>query len=421
MDKALIKDLIVENQEFVENVSVLPRSIKLERQGNYVFVGLRRTGKTYLMYQRIRELLDEGRSVEEILYINFEDERLSEIRVGDLSVILDCYREMFEHRPIIFLDEIQLIAGWEKFARRLADTGYRVYVTGSNASMLSNEIATTLGGRFLIQTIYPYSFSEFLESQGLTIKKNMEYGSMRLKLKKIFAAWFYYGGLPEVQRFDDKRQWLNSLYQKIFFGDLIARYEIRNPSALKIIVKKIAESLMSPLSYSRLTNITVAAGIKISKSTVFEYVDRLFETWIAFAVPNIAAKLAEKESVRKFYFYDNGILNLFLFNPDARLLENMVAIALKRLYGDDLYFYNRNVEVDFYIPSEQWAIQVSYSLSDMDTEKRETVALLKFSRFMPAKRLSIVTYDEERMIEMEGITIEVVPAWKWILSIENKS
>ena len=419
MDKTFIKDLIVENQEFVENVSIIPRTARLEKQGNYVFVGLRRAGKTYLMYQRIRELLNEGTSVREILYINFEDERLSEIRVGDLSVILDCYREVFDHRPVVFLDEIQLIAGWEKFVRRLADTGYRVYVTGSNARMLSSEIATTLGGRFLIQTVYPYSFREFLSAQDIEVRKNMEYGSMRLNLKKLFAAWFYYGGLPELMRFDDKRQWLNSLYQKIFFGDLIARYEIRNTFALKIIVKKLAENVMSPLSYSRLTNIVISTGVKIGKSTVIEYVDHLLETWLVFAVSNITAKLAEKETNRKFYFCDNGILNLFLFHPETALLENMVAIALKRMYGDDFYFYNHNVEVDFYIPSRQWAIQVSYSMTDMDTEKRETGALLKFSRFMPAQRLTIITHDEERTIEIDGKTIEVIPAWKWLLEDEQ--
>ena len=421
MDKVLIKNLIVENQEFVESVSVLPRTVTLERQGNYVFVGLRRSGKTYLMYQRIKELLNEGTSVKEILYINFEDERLSEIRLGDLSVILDCYRELYDYCPIVFLDEIQLIGGWEKFARRLADTGYRVYVTGSNACMLSSEIATTLGGRFLIQTVYPYSFSEFLVSQGITVKKDMEYGGLRLKLKKMFTVYFYYGGLPEVQRFDDKRQWLNSLYQKLFFGDLIARYEIRNTFALKIIVKKMAESVMSPISYSRLTNIVISTGIKIGKSTVIEYIDHLLETWIVFAVPNITAKLAEKETNRKFYFCDNGILNLFLFNPETALLENIVAIILKRIFGDDLYFYNQNVEVDFYIPSERWAIQVAYSLSDLDTQKRETVALLKFSRFMPAKRLTIITHDEEQTLEADGVTIKVVPVWKWMIEFDLNS
>ena len=167
----MIKGLIVENQEYIEKVRVLPRAIRLEKQGNYVFVGLRRAGKTYLMYRRIRELLDEGMSVKEILYINFEDERLSEIKAADLNVILDCYKELFDYRPIVFLDEIQLIEGWEKFVRRLADTDYRVYVTGSNACMLSSEIATTLGGRFLIQEVYPYSFAEYVESQGVVLQK----------------------------------------------------------------------------------------------------------------------------------------------------------------------------------------------------------------------------------------------------------
>jgi len=419
MNKDLIKDLIAKNQEFVEHVNVLPRAVTLESQGNYVFVGLRRAGKTYLMYQRIKELLNEGRSIKEILYINFEDERLSEIKLCDLSVILDCYSELYDYRPIVFLDEIQLIQGWEKFARRLADTDYRVYVTGSNARMLSIEIATTLGGRFLIQTVYPYNFREFIVSQGVDIHKNMEYGSMRQKLKKMFVTYFYSGGLPEVQRFDDKRQWLNSLYQKIFFGDLIARYEIRNTFALKIIVKKMAESVMSPISYSRLTNIVISTGVKIGKSTVIEYIDHLLETWIVFAVPNITAKLVEKETNRKYYFCDNGILNLFLFNPETALLENLVAITLKRIYGNDLYFYNHNVEVDFYIPSARWAIQVAYSLSDFDTQKRETVALLKFSRFMPAERFTIITYDEGQAIEIEGIKIDVIPIWKWLMEIES--
>jgi predicted AAA+ superfamily ATPase len=417
MDKTLVKNLIAENQDFVENISILPRTITLEQQGNYVFVGLRRAGKTYLMYRQIHDLLSRGVSVKEILYINFEDERLSEIKLADLSTILDCYREIFDFQPILFLDEIQLVGGWEKFVRRLADTGYRVYVTGSNAKMLSSEIATTLGGRFLIQAVYPYSFREFLTAQGVTIRKNMEYGNARIQLKKHFSTYFYYGGLPEVQRFDDKRQWLNSLYQKIFFGDLVARYEIRNVFALKIIVKKLAESVMSPISYSRLKNMITSTDTKIGKSTVIEYVEHLLETWIVFSVQNIAAKLVEKETNRKFYFCDNGILNLFLFNPETALLENLVALTLKRLYEDDLYFYNYNIEVDFYIPAAKWAIQVSYSIANIDTRQRETVALLKLGNFLPADRLTIITYDEEETIETDGSVIEVIPVWKWLLSV----
>ena len=367
------------------------------------------------MYRQIRDLLSKGISVKQILYINFEDERLSEVTAADLSVILNCYREVYDYQPIVFLDEIQMIAGWEKFVRRLADTNYRVYVTGSNAQMLSSEIATTLGGRFLIETVYPYSFREFLMAQGVEFQQNMEYGNAGIRLKKLFSTYFYYGGLPEIQRFDDKRQWLNSLYQKIFFGDLVARYEVRNISALKLIVKKLAESVMSLISYSRLTNIVVSTGIKIGKSTVIEYIEHLKETWLVFSVPNITGKLVEKETNRKFYFSDNGILNLFLFNPETALLENLVAITLKRLYVDDLYFYNQNIEVDFYIPSIKWAIQVAYSIDNLDTLKRETTALLKFSRFLPTDRLTIITFDEEQTIETDGVIIEVIPVWKWLL------
>jgi len=416
MDKQVIKDLITENQDFVENVSVLPRNLNLEPNGNYVFVGLRRAGKTYLLYRQIHNLLNTGVLAKQILYVNFEDERLSEISLADLSVILNCYREMYDYQPIIFLDEIQLIKGWEKFVRRLVDTKYRVYVTGSNAQMLSSEIATTLGGRFLIETVYPYSFREFLMAQGVEIQKNMEFGNMRIRLKKLFATYFYYGGLPELLRFEDKRQWLNSLYQKIFFGDLIARYEIRNTFALKIIVKKLAESVMSPISYSRLTNIVISADIKIGKSTVIEYIEHLKETWLIFSVSNYTGKFVEKETNRKFYFSDNGILNLFLFNPETALLENLVAIALKRIYEDELYFYNHNIEVDFYIPVKKWAIQVAYNLSDPDTLKRETTALLKISRFLPADSLTIITYDEEQTLEIEDKLIEVIPVWKWLMS-----
>ena len=418
MNKSVIKDLIAENQDFIEKVAVLPRNVSLERQGNYVFVGLRRTGKTYLMYRQIQKLLSEEITVNQILYINFEDERLSEITATDLSTILDCYREMFDYQPIVFLDEIQLITGWEKFVRRLADTNHRVYVTGSNAKMLSSEIATTLGGRFLILTVYPYSFREFLTANGFECHKNIEYGNEGIRLKKLFESYFYFGGLPEVQRFEDKRQWLNSLYQKIFFGDLIARYQIRNVSALKLIIKKMAESVMTPISYSRLTNIVLSSGIKIGKSTVIDYVDYLKETWLVFSVSNITGKLVEKETNQKFYFSDNGILNLFLFNPETALLENLVAITLKRLYGNELYFYNHNVEVDFFIPSAKWAIQVAYSLANHDTLKRETTALLKFNQFMPAERLTIITYDEENIIKTEDATIEVIPVWKWLLSFQ---
>ena len=151
ISKEKIKEVIRSFQDYVLEVAVVPRPVFLEEYGNYVFVGLRRVGKTYMLYQQIQQLLRNGVPIQQILYINFEEERLSELTTSDLSLIMECYGEMFDYKPIVFLDEIQLIDKWEKFARRLADSKYRVYISGSNAKMLSSEIATTLGGRYLIK------------------------------------------------------------------------------------------------------------------------------------------------------------------------------------------------------------------------------------------------------------------------------
>jgi predicted AAA+ superfamily ATPase len=415
MDKAVIRNLIKEYQEFAFRVKVFPRAISLEEYGNYVFVGMRRAGKTYILYSHIQKLLSHGASLDSILFVNFEDERLLGLNAADLSVILDCYKEMYDCQPILFLDEIQIVEGWEKFARRLADTGYQVYVTGSNAKMLSSEIATTLGGRFLIYEVYPYNFSEYLSAQGIVLDRNMVYGESRFLLKKQFSDYFYFGGLPEVLRFDEKRQWLDSLFQKIFFGDVIARYDVRNVDALRMIVKKLAESVMQPISYTRLTHVVASADIKIGKTTVIDYIGYLQETWMLFPLSNIASKLAERETRRKFYFTDNGILNLFLFKPDTILLENIVALMLKRICGSNFYFYHKGVEVDFYVPDLKWAIQVAYSIADSATLQREIKAMLQLSTVMSVDRFTVITYDTEQSVVNGDVTIEIIPVWKWLL------
>ena len=149
MTKDLIKTLIAEYQQYVTEVKLIPRQVEFMDRQNYVLVGLRHAGKSYLMYQRIAELLSLGHQQDEVLYFNFEDDRIDSLDITDLELIKTCYEEMYDHRPLFFLDEVQLVKGWEKFARRLADQKYQVYITGSNAKMLSSEIATTLGGRYV--------------------------------------------------------------------------------------------------------------------------------------------------------------------------------------------------------------------------------------------------------------------------------
>jgi len=315
MEKDLIKLLIAEYQQKVIEISFQERNYSLEDTLNYVFIGLRRAGKSYMMYQQIRHLLDAGHAKDEILYFNFEDDRIDSFTSGDLDRIKICYEEMYNCKPVFFLDEIQIVDKWEKFARRLADQGYRVYVTGSNAKMLSSEIATTLGGRYVIQNIYPYSFSEYLTGLNFaTADKNFIY-HYRTKITKAYEVYFRYGGLPELLMVTDKRSWLSNLYQKIFLGDLITRYQVRNAFALQVLIRKLAESVKQPTSFNRLAGVVSSSGKKISTDTVIDYLEYFRESWLVFSMENIAAKLADKMANKKYYFTDNGILNLFLIDP----------------------------------------------------------------------------------------------------------
>ena len=319
-------------------------------------------------------------------------------------------------KTLIFLDEIQIVEHWEKFARRLADQQYRVYITGSNAKMLSAEIATTLGGRYIVQNVYPFSFSEFLKASKIEIGPTWYYKN-RTEIVRTFSDYFSYGGLPELMLIEtiEKRQWLSNLFNKIFFGDLITRYSIRNDLAMKVLIRKLAESVKQPSSFNRLTNIVSTTGAKVSTDTIIDYLNFLQATWLFFSLENYASKLVEKISNRKYYFIDNGLLNLFLIDPVTSLLENIVAISLKKKYEEELYFYQQNIEVDFYIPTAKLAVQVSYSLKEESTRKRETDALLKIAETQAVETLLVITYDEEETIQKNGMEIKVIPIWKWLL------
>ena len=416
----LFKKILIDNRRLISQIDFIERNIVLEDNLNYVFVGLRQAGKSYLMYQRIHQLLKMGHTMDEIIYVNLDDERLYNIALDDLDLILQAHYQLNDCKPIIFLDEIQNISHWEHFARRLANEQYRVYLTGSNAKMLSSEVATTLGGRYMIQEVYPYSLSEYLKANELELQKNWEYDSAIVNhIHRLFSNYFYYGGFPESVHVREKRSWLSVLYQKIFLGDLIARYKIRNEVSLKLLVKKLSESINQPSSFNRLANIVSSAGQKIQTSTVIDYMQFMEESWLIFSMENYAAKFVEKESAKKYYFRDNGILNLFLIDPETALLENRVAIELKKHFGGEVYFYNKNVEVDFYVPQHDWLIQVAYSIANDDTREREISSLLKVAKHLQAKRLTIITYNEEQTISLEnGSTIEVIPLWKWLLDLK---
>ena len=419
MDKNIIKSVIADNQREIPNYEVIPREFAFEEFGNYVFVGIRRAGKSFLLYQRMQQLLKQGVGWDEMLYINFEDERLVGMSLEDLNLLLEIHLEMYGKKPILFLDEIQNIIGWEKFARRVADTKHRVYITGSNAKMLSQDIQTTLGGRYIPVDVYPYNLKEFLKANGISISDESLFSTKeRAEILRKFNDYFYFGGFPEGAEFTAKRDYLTSVYQKIYLGDIATRHSVDNTFALRIMFKKLAESVKQPMSFTRIANIISSAGVKVGKTTIINYIDYAKDAWLISSIQNIAGKLVDKETNPKYYFTDNGILNLFLLDGNTSLLENLVAINLLRKYGrnDAVFFYNKGVEVDFYIPDEAIAIQVCYNLNNSDgTFAREVDALLKLPKVLECEKLMIITRDSEQTLEIDDKIIEVIPAWKWLL------
>lgn len=416
-----LKQVLLDNQKDVEQYDIFPRHYDLGSFPLMIFVGVRRSGKSFLLFQRIRQLLAEGKGWDEMLYLDFEDTRLEGFTAEDFNLILECHQEMYGKRPMLFLDEIQNVDGWQKFARNLADKKYSVFITGSNAKMLSKEIMAALGGRYLPVEVYPFSFKEYLSYTGVAYDDlALTATESKARFMKAYGEYFTWGGLPESINLPVKRSYLSSVFQKIYLGDIVQRNGISNPRLLQLMIKKMAESVMQPVSYNRISKILSSVSGKISVPTVSNYISCSEDAWLLLRLRNIASSFSDKESICKYYFIDNGLLTLQLLDAETILLENMVALSLFRKYGHDednerVFFYNVNVEVDFYVPEDELAIQVSYSIADPETEKREKEPLEKLPNVHPCRRRIIITYDEEGTLTDKHGTIEVIPCWKWLL------
>ena len=432
VSKAVLKQILASNQKDIEQYQIVSRELPSDEFERRVFIGVRRAGKSFMLYQKMQQMLAEGHGWEDMLYLNFEDDRLADFKSEDFELILECHAEMYDKRPMLFLDEVQNIDGWEKFARRLADAKYKVWITGSNAKMLSSEIMTTLGGRYLPTEVYPYSFQEFLKIKEVPYDENSLLATeSRAKMLRSWKEYFEWGGLPESVFLSVKRDYLTSTLQKIYLGDIVNRNKISNANLLRLLLKKIAESVKQPISYNRLSNVLSSVSGKITMPTVSKYIEHCEAAWLLLRLRNISAAFADKESLCKYYFIDNGVLHLFLLDSDTALLENLTALALFRKYGHDkdnerIFFYNdrsaegrlqgKKLEVDFYIPEEKLAIQASYSLTGSEsTYDREVDALKKIPNALECNRRIILTYDEFDTITDDFGTIEVMPLWKWIL------
>ena len=404
MNRDILKQIIIDQKEMYLDNPLISRDYDLEENVNYCFVGIRRTGKSYMMYQQIHNLMNDGISSSQIVYVNLEDERLLEIGIEFSGS---------KGKPYLFLDEIQNVDGWEKFVRRVADMKYRINITGSNSKMLSKEIASTLGGRFMIVNVFPYSFKEYLSANHIENVRLDQIGTKkRADIVSQYEQYVTYGAFPELVDIKNKRVFLNNIYQTVYLQDIIARNKITNDFAVRLILKKIAESVTKALSFNRLTNIVKSTGISIGKQTVINYVGHMLDSYLIFSLQNYASK----KTSPKYYFMDTGLLGLMLLDCKTAQLENLVAVELIRRYGfENVYFFENNIEVDFYVPSENLAIQVSMQvLEDVDTLERETRAFVKLNQFIPDTKCLLITNSEETILKCDDIEIDMIPAWKWL-------
>jgi len=387
-------------------------------------IGVRRSGKTFLLYQTIKKLLENNIPKNHIIYINFEDERLN-LQQSDLDLILQAYMELFPQNNLeecyFFFDEIQNVVGWEKFARRVFENiSTHIYITGSNSKLLSTEIATELRGRTISYTLYPLSFQEFLSFHDVN---NSYYGTkQKNEILLLFDKFLHYGGFPEIYNLDNnlKIKKLQDYFNSIIYKDLIERYNISNPVILKYFIKKILEQVTKPISINKIYNDIKSIGYKVGNNVLYDFLDYIQATFTAITINKFDfSEIKQIKSEKKAYSIDNGILTAldYSFSENkGKLLENLIALeTLKQ--NKEITYFKKNVECDFIIKEKNkyLPVQVSYTIKNADTKQREINGLLAACELLKTKNGIIVTYEEEANEMINDINVSIIPAYKFIL------
>jgi predicted AAA+ superfamily ATPase len=410
----------------------------LEREGKfpktdgkaYVAIGMRRSGKTYFCFQKVHELIASGVPKEEILYLNFDDDRLLDFTVKNFQVILDVYFSKYpDHRDKrchFFFDEIQRVEKWEMFIRRLLDTeNIQIYITGSSSKLLSTEIATSLRGRSLTIEIYPFSFKEFLDYHALFESPPKRLGAKTVSiLRKATKDYFEIGGFPEVQKMDSnlRVEVLQGYIDSVLLKDVIERHRVSNIVALKHLVHHIMNSPSGKFSVNRFYNTLKSMSVRCTKNSLYEYLDHLIDAFLFYKVPiHSRSEKARMINPPKMYMIDTGLHNAMAFRNSLNkgpLLENMTFMHLRRGNYDIEYVITKNgYEVDFLarhrISNEKELIQVCWGMSDEGVFKRELRGIKSAMKELSITSGTIVTWDDETLLENN---INVVPIWKWLLN-----
>ncbi len=439
-----IKSIILDFQELSLETGI-PRRLRIDVVPGKatVCIGVRRSGKSTYLYQVIQRLLDDGVPRENILYLNFFDDRLHNLRQEGPGLITEAYYSLYPEKKntetvYCFFDEIQEIKGWEPFVDRLMRTEQcEVYVTGSSAQMLSREIATQMRGRALSWEMFPFSFREYLdykeiESTGFLSTKK------RFLVQKAFEEYWETGGFPEVAGLD--RYLRIKIHQEYFRAvlsrDLIERHDVSHPKALTDLAHRLVDNTASLYSVNSLTGYLKSLGHKAPKSAVSDYLEWFEDAYFLFTVRIFDASPARsKTNPKKIYCIDHALVTSVssgILVNSGHLLENLVFTALRRV-SPEIYYYKTKggLEVDFitHLPAasptaqagmrnrSRLLVQVCESMAEPQTRKREVTALGEAMVELGLKTGTIVTRNEEEEIKVDGGKIEVVPVWRFLLNL----
>jgi len=426
--KDIFKELIIEFQE-KKLPKIIERDIAIPTNSGKIIsiIGVRRGGKTYILFQTIKKIL-QIIPVEKVVYINFEDERL-DIKAEELNLLLEAYKELYPeislNEVFFFFDEIQNIEGWERFIRRIYDNySKKIFITGSNSKLLSSEIATSLRGRTITYTIFPLSFKEFLKFKDFKFENKYLY-SMEKKtyIKKLFDEYMKFGGFPEVVKTKDndlKIKILQEYFHVMIYKDLIERYRIKSPHTLKYFIKRVVETVGKPISVNNIYNELKSQGYKVSKDSLYQFIDMIEAVFFALTVKKYSISMLKAElSQKKVYLVDNGFLTALTFSfleNYGKLLENLLVKELiAREY--EIFYFKGKKECDFIAIKDNniTPVQVSFSLQDKKTREREIKGLLEALKYLNKKEGIILTYEEKDELEIENRKIKIIPTYEYLL------
>lgn len=431
----ILKEIILDLQE-VEFKTGTPRRVTITPVPGKatVCIGVRRCGKSTYMFQHMRKLLDSGVPRQNVLYLNFFDDRLRALRHDNLGVILEAYFSLYPEKKnaekiYCFFDEIQDIPGWEPFVDRVMRTeNCEVYITGSSARMLSREIASQMRGRALSWEMFPFSFREFLDSREIDSAGPLS-SKKRLTIQKAFEGYWQSGGFPEVTELD--RMLRIRIHQEywgaMLFRDLIERHGISHPKAVTDLAHWLVDNTASLYSVNSLTGYLKSLGHKASKPAVSDYLDWFEDAYVLFTVRIFDASLKRANvNPKKIYCVDHGLVTSvssgILINS-GHLLENLVFTALRRTTPDIFYYRTKSgQEVDFVCrrrDGSRMLVQVCESMVDPQTKKREVSALTDAMSELGLRHGTIVTRGETDRISVDAGTIEVTPAWRFLLDLDD--